>query len=272
LITRVLSALVLIVIVGGTIGWLPPVATLILAAFAAGAAGVELCGLSRSGDAQPSPLLAAASAGATVVAVAAPAVWPGVSGHAWLAMTIGVTLASALFVLATCKPGPGVLPAMAALLMASVYVGLPLGVLVVMRTETGPAAIAWLIAVIASSDTAQYYAGTTFGRHKLAPVVSPGKTIEGAIGGLLAAPLAGATLAGFVGNGATFSSAIAAAGLALMLAMFGIAGDLFESLLKRSAGAKDSSTLIPGHGGVLDRIDAYLFAAPVMYLFLRYVA
>jgi phosphatidate cytidylyltransferase len=54
--------------------------------------------------------------------------------------------------------------------------------------------------------------------------------------------------------------------------MFGITGDLFESLLKRSAGAKDSSALIPGHGGVLDRIDAYLFAAPVMYLFLRYVA
>jgi len=272
LITRVLSALVLVVVVGGTIGWLPPVATLILAVAAAGAAGVELCGLSRSEDAQPSPLLAAASAGATVVAVAAPVVWPDVSGHVLLAMIIGVTIASALFVLATTRPGPGVLPAMAALLMASVYVGLPLGVLVIIRAETGAAAIAWLIAVIATSDTAQYYAGTTFGRRKLAPVVSPGKTIEGAIGGLVAAPLAGAALAGFVGNGATFTSAIAAAGLALILAMFGVTGDLFESLLKRSAGAKDSSALIPGHGGVLDRIDAYLFAAPVMYLFLRYVA
>ena len=152
------------------------------------------------------------------------------------------------------------------------YVGIPLGALVIIRAETGPAAIAWLIAVIAISDTAQYYAGTTFGRRKLAPVISPGKTIEGAIGGLVAAPLVGAALAGFVGNGATFTSAGAAAGLALILALFGIAGDLFESLLKRSAGAKDSSTLIPGHGGVLDRIDAYLFAAPVMYLFLRYVA
>jgi ABC-type Fe3+-siderophore transport system permease subunit len=110
LITRVLSALVLVVVVGGTIGWLPPVATLILAVIAAGAAGVELCGLSRSEDAQPSPLLAAASAGATVVAVAAPVLWPDVSGHVLLAMIIGVTLASALFVLATSSPGAACCP------------------------------------------------------------------------------------------------------------------------------------------------------------------
>ena len=272
MITRVLSAVVLIVVVGGTIGWLPPVATLILAAIAAAAAGTELCGLARSGGAQPSALLAAASAAVSVVAVAAPVVWPGVSGHVLLAMTIGVTLASALFVLATHAPGPGVLPAIAALVLSSVYVGVPLGVLVIIRADTGASAIAWLIGVIAVSDTAQYYAGTNFGRRKLAPVVSPGKTIEGAIGGLVAAPLVGAALAGFVGGGTAFSSVLVAAGLALILAMFGITGDLFESLLKRSAGAKDSSALIPGHGGVLDRIDAYLFAAPVMYLFLRYVA
>jgi phosphatidate cytidylyltransferase len=272
LITRVLSAVVLIVVIGGTIGWLPPVATLILAVIAAGAAGVELAGLARSEGAHPSSMLAAASAAVSVVAVAAPVVWPDVSGHVLLAMTIGVTLASALFVLATHTPGPGVLTALASLLLASVYVGVPLGVLVIIRAHTGAAAIAWLIAVIAISDTAQYYAGTTLGRRKLAPVVSPGKTIEGALGGLLAAPIVGAALAGFVGGGITFSSAAAAAVLALILAMFGITGDLFESLLKRSAGAKDSSALIPGHGGVLDRIDAYLFAAPVMFLYLRYVA
>jgi phosphatidate cytidylyltransferase len=145
-------------------------------------------------------------------------------------------------------------------------------VLVIIRAETGAAAIAWLIAVIATSDTAQYYAGTTFGRRKLAPVVSPGKTIEGAIGGSLRRAAGRRRARRICRQRRHVHVGHRAAGLALFLAMFGMTGDLFESLLKRSAGAKDSSALIPGHGGVLDRIDAYLFAAPVMYLFLRYVA
>ena len=108
-----------------------------------------------------------------------------------------------------------------------------------------------------------------WGRRKLAPVISPGKTIEGAIGGLIVAPIAGALLGRWAMPEVFLG---AAAVLALGLALFGMAGDLFESLIKRSAGAKDSSSLIPGHGGVLDRIDAYLFAAPVFYLFLRFIA
>jgi len=99
--------------------------------------------------------------------------------------------------------------------------------------------------------------------------VSPAKTVEGAIGGFVAAAAIGAALAGWGLPGvAPWIAALAA----LILAGFGIAGDLFESLLKRSAGVKDSSTLIPGHGGLLDRIDSYLFALPMFYLFLRYIA
>jgi phosphatidate cytidylyltransferase len=157
----------------------------------------------------------------------------------------------------------------AVLLLGPLYVGLPLGTLAWVRDAQGPAVLIWLVAVIAISDSVQYYAGTTFGRRKLAPVVSPGKTIEGAIGGLVAAPITGA-LVGMWAMPDTHP--IVSAFLAIGLALFGMAGDLFESLLKRSAGRKDSSTLIPGHGGVLDRIDAYLFAAPVFYLFLRYIA
>jgi phosphatidate cytidylyltransferase len=137
------------------------------------------------------------------------------------------------------------------------------------RQAHGPAALVWLIGVMAISDSAQYYVGTFAGRRRLAPVVSPGKTVEGAIGGLVAAPVVGVLL----GWWALPALAMVVTGaLAFGLALFGMAGDLFESLLKRSAGAKDSSALIPGHGGILDRLDAYLFAAPVFYLFLRYIA
>jgi phosphatidate cytidylyltransferase len=127
----------------------------------------------------------------------------------------------------------------------------------------------FLLAVVALSDSTQYFAGRAFGRRKLAPSISPAKTIEGALGGVVAAAAAGAWLAPMWVIGTTWVEGLA---LGLLLCAAGIAGDLFESMLKRSAGVKDSSALIPGHGGVLDRIDAHLFAAPVFVLFLRYLA
>ena len=125
--------------------------------------------------------------------------------------------------------------------------------------------------MIATSDTAQYYVGTTMGRRRLAPVVSPGKTIEGGMGGLVA----GAIVAGVSGPRlvpAFGLSAVDWAAIGATLALAGIVGDLFESLLKRGAGVKDASALIPGHGGALDRIDSYLFAGPVFYVVLRALA
>jgi phosphatidate cytidylyltransferase len=119
------------------------------------------------------------------------------------------------------------------------------------------------------SDSAQYYTGRAFGRRKLAPSISPAKTVEGAIGGLVAAAVIGTLLARLC---LPAVPAPVAGALAFLLACCGIVGDLFESLLKRSAGVKDSSALIPGHGGVLDRIDSHLFAAPAFYIFLRYFA
>ena len=118
------------------------------------------------------------------------------------------------------------------------------------------------------SDTAQYYSGRAFGRRLLAPAISPKKTIEGAVGGFVF----GAAL--FACVGAWWLPAMpvrCASASAWSIVALGIAGDLFESMLKRSAGVKDSSQLIPGHGGVLDRIDALLFAAPVYYIVLKYV-
>ena len=133
-------------------------------------------------------------------------------------------------------------------------------------TLRGREALFLLLLTVMVSDTAQYYTGRAFGRRLLAPAISPKKTIEGAIGGFVF----GALLLAVVG--AWWLPAMPVALRALLgvaLVALGIAGDLFESMLKRSAGVKDSSTLIPGHGGVLDRIDALLFAAPVYYIVLK---
>jgi phosphatidate cytidylyltransferase len=118
------------------------------------------------------------------------------------------------------------------------------------------------------SDTAQFYTGKTFGRTPLAPMRSPKKTREGAVGGFIIAP-AFLALAGSYWLPSYPWWWHASLGLGIVVA--GIIGDLFESMLKRAADLKDSGTLIPGHGGVLDRIDALLFAAPVFYFFLRTV-
>lgn len=115
-----------------------------------------------------------------------------------------------------------------------------------------------------ASDTGAYFAGKALGKHKLYPKVSPAKTIEGLVGGLVAAILVAiATRAAFHVS-ITLLDAVAIGSIA---ALFGTAGDLCESLLKRSVGAKDSSQLIPGHGGVLDRFDAVMFVAPAIYLY-----
>ena len=151
-------------------------------------------------------------------------------------------------------------------MLAPVYLGLPLGALVGIHQLGGREGVLAIIATVAASDTFQFYTGRTFGRRPLAPTISPKKTIEGAIGGLVLAPLALVAIA-YAWLPRLTPAAAWAAGVGIVIA--GITGDLFESALKRAAGVKDSGTLIPGHGGVLDRIDALLFAAPIFYLVLR---
>lgn len=153
----------------------------------------------------------------------------------------------------------------ASAMLAPLYIGVPLGALVAIHGAIGREGVLTLIAAVAASDTCQYYAGRTFGRRPLALTISPKKTIEGAIGGLVLAPLVLVALAQWSLPGMP-PLAVWAVGLGLVVA--GIAGDLFESALKRAAGMKDSGALIPGHGGVLDRIDALLFCAPLFTLLL----
>jgi phosphatidate cytidylyltransferase len=154
----------------------------------------------------------------------------------------------------------------AARFFAAVYLGMPLGLLAATHAAAGPWAALLLMGTVVVSDTAQYYSGRLLGRHPLAPAISPKKTIEGAVGGLLFAS-AFVAIAGSRVFPSARSTTLALVGAAV--AVLGICGDLFESRLKRAAGVKDSSTLIPGHGGILDRIDALLFASPAFYLYLR---
>ena len=174
----------------------------------------------------------------------------------------------ALNVLASDREGPPLLADTAAAMLAPIYIGLPLGSLIGVHAIAGREAVLLLMATVAVSDTAQYYTGRTFGRTPLAPRRSPKKTREGAIGGVVIAP-AFLALAGTYWLPAFPWWWHASLGLSIVVA--GIIGDLFESMLKRAANMKDSGALIPGHGGVLDRIDALLFAAPVFYFFLRVV-
>ncbi len=125
----------------------------------------------------------------------------------------------------------------------------------------------WLLvalAIVWAADSGAYFAGRAFGKRKLAPRISPNKTLEGLAGGLLAAiavALAGAALMGTEGSMLPLVALVA-----LLAVLFSVVGDLFESLLKRHVGAKDSGNLIPGHGGLLDRLDSVLAALPVFAL------
>jgi phosphatidate cytidylyltransferase len=150
-----------------------------------------------------------------------------------------------------------------------VYIPLSLAFIIMLRASSdGPYWVLFLMWVVAWGDTGALYAGSLFGRHKLCPAVSPKKTIEGAIGGLIS----NLTFAWIFKllifptmNGLTCTV------FALLVGSAGQIGDLFESEFKRAAGVKDSGTLLPGHGGFLDRLDALILAAPTAFLLKEYL-
>lgn len=122
-----------------------------------------------------------------------------------------------------------------------------------------------LFVAVLLTDTGCYFFGSKFGKHKLAEVVSPNKTIEGAIGGAICA-VAGAFVVGYVINLEWYHCLI----IGLLCTMLAQIGDLCESLIKRDAGVKDSGSLLPGHGGFLDRTDGYVFTIPIVYYYFKY--
>ena len=148
---------------------------------------------------------------------------------------------------------------------ATLYLGLPLLCLAALRLQPGGlGAMLFLIALVCGCDVGAYLVGRLVGGPKLAPRISPGKTWSGALGGLALAVVLGSLVA--VGLGLPASRLPRTGLAALLLAVVAEAGDLFESALKRRFGVKDSGRLIPGHGGLLDRFDGLLAAAPVACL------
>jgi len=152
------------------------------------------------------------------------------------------------------------------------FVGVLFGYLMALRIiaeapkglETGADLVFLLFLVVWGSDTAAYYIGSSLGRHPLAPRVSPKKTIEGAIAGILGALAAAFVAREWFMTRLTVRDCIV---LGLVLGSVGMLGDLVESMFKRGAGMKDSASLVPGHGGILDRVDSLLYAAPVLYYY-----
>jgi phosphatidate cytidylyltransferase len=260
-VTRVLSALVLLPVVIGTVWFAPPVGTLILAVIAAALAFHEYAAIAGALGARIPWLVSG-------VAVVAACALVGLGAPVVIVLLSALVIVGALAV-AAGQPGPRVLLDAAAALLPILYIGLPLGALAAIRAQAGREAVLLLMIVIIVSDSAQYYTGRAFGRRPLAPAISPKKTLEGAIGGLVFGTAAFAAGARLVFPASPLALTLL---LGAVIAAVGIVGDLFESLLKRSAGVKDSSHLIPGHGGILDRIDSWLFAAPVFYVFVNYAA
>ena len=278
---RVLTALVLIPIVlvlvflGPRWQWL---FTLAVAAVSA-MAGWEYMALSRRCGANP-PRIATMVALLALFAVNFE--WPDLTPALFGILGLGLLVYCTFF-----KPVAETIADASASIFCLLYTGLTLIALPSLREQAnGPSLLVFLLCVVWSGDTAAYYAGRAWGRHKMAPSLSPGKTWEGAIASVAGSAVIAAVLVSLAtimqepSNSAvlswlerTFPSAVLSYPdemlywlvLAVVINVAAQVGDLAESALKRSAGVKDSGNLLPGHGGVLDRIDALLLAGPVLW-------
>ncbi len=185
-------------------------------------------------------------------------------GHEAYALGLVFTAVAGELVLGLAEaPDTSLLRRGGALALGALYLGYPLGLVVRLR-EASPWWVTGGFVLIWANDILAYVVGVNLGRHRLAPQVSPKKSVEGALGGAAAATVAAVLIRGWLGL-----SLAGAAVTGLAVAIAGQVGDLVESALKREAGVKDSGGLLPGHGGMLDRFDSSLLAFPVLYLLLR---
>jgi phosphatidate cytidylyltransferase len=246
---RTVTALVLAPVALGAI-MLGPWAVILVVLAVVGLAAYEL-----SRALKPLPFPAALGAGVLPVLLSISYEEEGIMAGALL------SLPWALFWLAG-RPEARTLRAILALLLMALWVGAPMAHLgLISRLEQGVTLI--MIAVVGPwvSDSGAYFAGRLFGRHALFPTLSPKKTIEGSIGGLLLTTL----VVGWVANVFLGFPPLQAAVTGAAISVLSQSGDLFESILKRILDVKDLGRVLPGHGGMLDRIDSLLFTAPAVY-------
>lgn len=193
--------------------------------------------------------------------------------NALLSLFVIIILTAGTLIATTLRGAPfdKMIASAGATILGVLYIPLLGSHLISLRMGFNPTLSAHLLSffflVLMGADAGAYYVGRSLGKHKLAPSISPGKTWEGAVGGVVAA-LAMGTLAHF-----WFFRELPLKymlPLAAVMTIVGILGDLAESALKRGAGAKDAANILPGHGGILDRLDSLLFNAPLIYYFARF--
>jgi phosphatidate cytidylyltransferase len=264
-IKRVLASIVLIPILYVIVWELPPVYFTGLVVVAAVIGQYEFYRMARNRGIRPLTVIGIALG--VLVSIAIDFYQPdlrGGRGGAFL-VTLCVLLVTVVRLFSS-RPVEGAIEDISVTFLGIFYVAMLFGFQMALRMgDHGRQWLLFMYLVIWASDTGAYYIGSSLGKHKLYPKISPKKSVEGLIGGMLAA--AGVALLCRVWF-LPFVGIQEAAVLGLVLAVTGTLGDLVESLFKRSAGVKDSGSLIPGHGGILDRMDSMLFAAPVLYYYL----
>jgi phosphatidate cytidylyltransferase len=205
-----------------------------------------------------SPLAPAGYIGAALALVGAE-----MSGVRWMVAGVLSTFVLAFVLKAISEARAAATAAISATVTGALWIGGGLGFMILLRAipHHGRLALVTLLVAVWAGDTFAYFGGRLLGRHKMAPSTSPGKTWEGFVFGT-AATIFVAFVALYKQHFLTIRESIV---LGVVLALAGPIGDLFESLVKRDAGVKDSGSLLGGHGGMLDRLDAFLFAAPAAY-------
>ena len=268
---RILTAAVLIPLVLVLVFLGPPWSITLAVAAVAVLAGWEYLGLAEHSGAKPSRIAV------SVAIVALTCARLAADSFEWLHRTELVFGLLALGLLVYCtfrSPIERVMADASTAIFCLLYIGLTLTALPALREESnGPSLLLFLFCVVWAGDIFALYIGRSLGHHKLAPTLSPNKTWEGAIGSLAGSLLAAGGLFALATWLATLNSAKLSYPediwywlvLAVIVNIAAQVGDLAESALKRSVGVKDSGDLLPGHGGVLDRIDALLLAAPVLW-------